>query len=529
MSVEVPDGAEIYRDEFFFDIAAANHAVRFFEEYLVHSKGEWAGSRFILADWQRPIVEALHGWKRLSDGTRRYREAYIEVPRKNGKSTWVAGEGLYLLTADGEPGAEVYSAAGDRDQALIVFKEAAEMARSCPELAEICDIQTKAIVVPSTVSVYRVLSSEAFTKHGFNPHGVLFDELHAQPNRDLWDVLTTGFASRRQPLTLAATTAGHDLESICYQKHDYAEKVRDGIIDDPEFLPVIYAASKDDDWKDPAVWAKANPNLGVSVKMDFLERECKKASESPAYENVFKRLFLNIWTEQETRWIPVSEWDANDKAVAFENELRGRPFYVGLDLSQTTDITAAVRVYPRADGTFDIIPRFYVPKENADRRARKDRVPYPTWIQQGFITATPGNVIDYEYIKNDVVEWSKSGQLREVAYDPWNATQIALQLEGVGLKCTPIRQGFASLTGPTKAFEGCVLSRRFRYAKNPVLRWMFSNIAIEIDAAGNIKVSKKKSREKIDGIVAIINALARATLSVGDGNSVYQKRGMISV
>lgn len=526
---ERAEGESTACGKFVFRESLASHAEAFFENYLRHSKGEWAGQLFSLSPWQRWIVRELFGWVRVGDGTRRYRTAYIEIPRKNGKSTFSAGLALYLALCDDEPGAEVYSAAGDKDQASIVFKEAAEMVRQCPELHELCDVQTKAIVVPGTTSVYRVLSSEAFTKHGLNAHGIVFDELHAQPNRELWDVLTTSVGSRRQPMTIAITTAGYDRESICWEQHVYAEKVRDGIIDDPTFLAVIFAADPSDDWTKPETWAKANPNLGISISLDYLASECKKAQETPGYENTFKRLHLNLWTEQDTRWISIRTWDSNSLDLADEAALRGRRCYVGLDLSTTTDIAAAVRVYPRDDGTFDVVPRFYVPAENAARRERKDRVPYPLWIKQGWIRATPGNVIDYDFIKTDLLALAKVSDLREIAYDPWAATQIALQLEADGATCVPFRQGFASMSEPSKTFEKAILGGKIRHGKNPVLRWMISNVAIEVDPAGNIKPSKKKSTERIDGVVACIMALGRATLPDENGPSVYRKRGLVTI
>jgi phage terminase large subunit-like protein len=310
--------------------------------------------------------------------------------------------------------------------------------------------------------------------------------------------------------------------------HEYALKVRDGVIDDPNFYVAIFAADPGDDWKDPETWRKANPNLGVSISEDYLARECRRAQELPGYENTFKRLHLNLWTEQETRWLALDSWDACDLPVATAAELRGRTCVVGLDLSQTTDITAVVLTFSRADGTIDVVPRFYIPKENAEKRARRDRVPYPAWIAQGWIKATEGNVIDYEIIKEDILALSKVHDVREVAYDPWNATQIALQLEADGVSVIPVRQGFASMTAPSKHLEGLVLSRKIRHGANPVLRWMISNTAIEIDAAGNIKPSKKKSTERIDGVVGLINALSRAIVP-GPVGSIYQRRGLSSI
>src|SRR5437867_9476418 len=347
------------KSRFWFDEEAAERACSFFEDMLVHVKGEWAGQPFVLEPWQRDIARSLFGWKRR-DGTRRYRIAYIEVPKKNGKSTLVAGIGLYLLTADGEQGGEVYSAAADREQAAIVFSTAKSVVQASPELAARCETYHRSIVVPRTGSSYKVLSADVPTKHGLNPSGILFDELHAQPNRELWETLVTGGAARRQPLVVAITTAGYDRQSICYELHDHAVKVRDGIIHDDAFLPVIYAADEAGDWTDPKVWKKANPSLGVSVKVDFIREECERAKENPRKQNSFRRLHLNQWTEQSTRWIDMGVWAECAGAVDAE-ALQGRICYAGLDLSSTTDLSAFVLLFP--------------PKEK-DEGDESDREPY---------------------------------------------------------------------------------------------------------------------------------------------------------
>ncbi len=336
--------------EFFFDKQAATMAVNFFERLLVHTKGEWSGQRFKLEDWQREqIICPLFGWKRKQDGTRRYRTAYIEIPRKNGKSTLAAGIGLFLLFADGEPGAEIYSAAADRDQASIVFDEAKRMVEQSHELGKRAEPYKRSIVVPSTYSVYRVLSAEAFSKHGLNAHGIIFDELHAQPTRELWDVLTTSSGARRQPLTVAITTAGFDRQSICWEQHEYARQVLEGVIEDPSFFAYISAADEDEDWLDEDVWRRANPNLGVTVKLDYLRNQARKAEQTPAYQNTFRRLHLNQWTQQETRWLDLQAWD-RCAAPVNAKLLEGSICYGGLDLASSSDIASFVLCFPPEKG-----------------------------------------------------------------------------------------------------------------------------------------------------------------------------------
>jgi len=507
-----------------FDRERALLPEQFFARYLVHIKGEWAGLPLTLEKWQARLLRELFG--RIGpDGLRRYRTCYVEVPRKNGKSTMAAGIALYLLFADGEPGAEIYSAAADREQAAIVFGAAKEMVERSPKLRKRCEVYQRSIVVPSTGSCYKVLSADVPTKHGLNPHGIIFDELHAQPNRHLWDVLTTGTAARRQPLTIAITTAGFDRHSVCFEQHEYAEKVRDGVIPDDSFLPVIYAAAKDDDWKDPKVWKKANPNLGVSVKAEYLGKQAKKAAEVPAEQNSFRRLHLNQWTEQDLRWMPMEVWDACADPLP---ELVGRECFGGLDLSSTLDLSAFVLAFVAADRV-DVLCRFWVPREGARKRADHDRVPYPLWIDQGFIEATEGDVIDYDVIRERIKADGERYDIREIAFDRWNATQLSIQLAGDGFTMVEVGMGFASMAAPTKELMNLVLGRKLRHGGHPVLRWCASNISVEQDAAGNWKPSKRRSSEKIDGIVALILAVSRLMLRREPERSVYETRGILTI
>ncbi len=513
---------------FWFDENAANRAVIFFERYLKHTKGKWAGAKFELMDWQKnDIIRPLFGWKR-KDGTRKYRTAYIEIPRKNGKSTLSSGIALYLLFADNEYGAEIYSAAADREQAAIVFEIAKAMVEASPALKKRAKIYKRSIVVPKTMSSYKVLSADAPTKHGLNAHGIIFDELHAQPNRELWDVLTTSTGAREQPLVVAITTAGYDKNSICWEQHDYARKVLDGIIDDPSFFAYMAAADENDDWRDPKTWKKANPGLGQTVKLEYLEQEAKKAEQIPAYQNTFRRLHLNQWTQQDERWLDMAAWDAT-AGVVNANKLIGHECYGGLDLASTTDIAALVLLFPMDNGNYHILPYFWIPEANMKERIIRDKVPYDAWTRDGFIEATEGNVIDYGVIRKRINELGRIYNIKEIGHDPWNATQLSLELDGDGFTMVPIRQGFASLSSPTKELMNLVLSKKIKHGGNPVLRWMADNMVVKQDPAGNIKPDKSKSTEKIDGIVALIMAIDRATRHKEDKKSVYEERGIITL
>lgn len=498
--------------DFYFDKDAADLAVRFFEKLLVHSKGEWAGKPFDLQDWQKEdIVKPIFGWKRKSDKSRRYRTVYIEIPRKNGKSTLCAGFGLYLLFADGEPGAEVYSAAADKDQARIVFDEAKAMVEASPALSQYGKALRNSIVVRSERSTYKVISSDAYTKHGLNAHGIVFDELHAQPNRELWDVLNTSTGARRQPLMIMITTAGvYDPESICWEQHEYARQVLDGVIDDPSFFAYIAAAGEDDDWTSPVTWAKANPGLGETIKLEYIEGECRRAINSPAYQNTFRRLHLNQWTSQLERWLDLGAWNSCKRELP---DLKGRVCFGGLDLASTTDIAAFVLVFPpeEENGIYWLLPFFWIPEDNMIERVRRDRVPFDDWVRDGLISATPGNVIDYYYIEQTVRQLALDYEISEIAFDRWGATLLYQRMEEARQTMIQFGQGFASMSSPMKEFMNLILSKRIGHDGNPVLRWMADNVVARTDPAGNIKPDKAKSKNRIDGIVASIMGLDRAT------------------
>ncbi len=516
---------------FYFDERAATVAIAFFEKLLRHTTGEWAGKPFALQGWQRNIIHDVFGWKRTSDLTRRYRKVYVEIPRKNGKSTLAAGIALYLLFADDEKGAQVFSAAADKEQASIVFRDAKTMTEGSPHLAELAHVYKSSIVIEEANAFYRVLSADAYTKHGLNPHGVVIDELHAQPNRELFDVLWTGMGARRQPLFVMITTAGHDRESVCWEQHEYARQVAAGIIDDPEWYVAIYAADEDDDWQNPEVWRKANPSYGVTVKPEYLESEARRAAQVPAYQNTFRRLHLNQWTQQDTRWLPMETWDACGDPIDM-GLLDGAECYGGLDLASTSDIAAFVLDFPPEPGEPERhtwLPHFYIPQERMTERSLHDRVPYDAWVRQGLMAATPGNVIDYSYIVKDIEAIGERFHIKEIAFDRWGAFQVSQTLEGMGFTMVGFGQGFVSMSSPTKELLRLVLDRKLAHGGNAVLRWMADNMVVTTDPAGNVKPNKQKSRQKIDGMVAGIMALDRAIRHEGPHGSVYESRGLRTI
>jgi phage terminase large subunit-like protein len=503
-----------------FNPLAAQHAIQFFG-FLRHSKGEWAGQTFALAPWQAFVVGSLFGWRR-ADGLRRFRTAYCAVPRKNGKSTLSAGIGLYLLVADGEQGAEIYSAATTRDQARIVFDEAKRMVSSSPALKRRVQVLINNLHVAATASRFMPLSSDSRSMDGLNVHGAIIDELHAHRTRGVVDVLDTATGARRQPLLFEITTAGYDRHSICFEHHDYAIKLLEGTLRDDAWFAYIASADEGDDWTDPQVWRKANPSFGLSVKEDDLARKAEKAIALPGAQNAFRRMHLNEWTEQAERWIDMAAWDACSAPVDPEH-LRGRPCFGGLDLSTTTDVTALAWVFPPEDDDdlWRVLSRYFVPEDNLRKRAERDRVPYDLWMRQEFIEATPGNVVDYGAIEQRILADAALFQVREIAYDPWNATHIALRLQDEGATMIEFRQGFRSMAAPTREIEKLIVSRKFAHGGNPVTRWMAANVAVTRDPAGNLKPAKDKSTERIDGIVAAIMAIGRAMVAQEDPQPEY--------
>jgi phage terminase large subunit-like protein len=529
----------------YFDPSAAQHVIDFFG-FLRHSKGEWAGQEFILQPWQQFILWCLFGWKRRSDGARRFRTAYAEIARKNGKSTLAAGLGLYLFFADGEPGAEVYCVATMKDQARIVFTEAERMRKSSPALRQRIVSFRNNMNVPAMNSKFEPLSSDEDTLDGLNLSGAIVDEFHAHKTRLLIDVIETATAARLQPLTFKITTAGYDRETVCWTDREYGLKVLEGINQDDTLFVFVAALDEGDDWENEKNWPKANPGLNVSVKIDDLRRKANKAKQDPSALNSFLRLHLNVWTNQETAAIKMDDWNAcvgfslqgtDSRALRddMEKRLEGEACYIGCDLSSTEDITAVVKLFPPSDSheKYIALADFWVPEENIERKVKEFRAPYDVWAREGFLRATPGNVVDYDAVRTQILADFERYDVRELAFDPWNATQFANDLQKSGIdaeRLVKFNQTIAMFAEPTKRLiEELVLARKLAHLGNPVLRWMASNLVVWEDGNGNKRPTKKSARGKIDGIVALIMALGRAIASPGDGGSVYESRGILTL
>lgn len=514
-----------------YDKKKADRAVTFIEN-LCHTKGKWAGTPFWLLPWQEQLIRDIFGIVK-PDGNRQFRTAFVEICKKVGKSELAAAIALYLLYANNEPSAEVYGAAADRQQASIVFDVAKQMVEMSPALMKRSKLMgaTKRIVNYGNAGYYQVLSAEVGGKHGFSVSGLVFDEIHTQPNRQLYDVLTKGSSDARQnPLHFIITTAGNDRHSIAYELHTKAVDILEGRRVDPTFYPVVYGLKDDEDWEDEANWYKVNPSLGYTVDVERLRDAYREAKQNPADEITFKWLRCNMWVSSTVAWIPDAIYMRGNEPIDMAS-LEGRDCYAGLDLSSTGDITALVLIFPPRDEDekFVLLPYFWIPEETIPKRVKANSVPYDIWEKQGYIMSAEGNVIHYDFIEKFIMDLSEKYHILEIAVDRWNATHVIQNLEDNGLTMVPFGQGFASMSAPTKEFYRLLMEGKIIHGGHPVMRWMAGNVVVDTDPAGNIKVTKAKSKEKIDGIVAAIMALDRAVRHESEGRSVYDTRGIILI
>lgn len=501
-------------------------AVDFFARELRHTKGSFAGKPFILLPWQEKIIRGIFG--PVKNGLRIIREAYVEVGKKNGKTELGAGIALYMLFCDGEPGAEIYSAAATREQASLVFNVAEAMIRWNPKLLALVDITKSAkliVLKDDPTSFYKAISADAGTQDGINPHGVIFDEVHRQKKRDLWAVLKFGSDIRTQPLMFAITTAGiQDESELCWEQHERARQQLQGLTHDASFYPCIYAADLEDDWKSEASWLKANPSMegnpGGFMALETVRKTCEQAQQSPLQENEFRRFRLSQWVAQETRWLAMDKWDAC--GVPFNpSALVGRRCYAGLDLSTTLDITALVLSFDITAGELGdvsvdpdtglqaMLAWFWLPKSGINKRKPES---IGLWAKQGLIETTEGDQIDYDAVVQKLKDLRDVYDIHEIGHDRWGATQLVTTLEADGFTCVPIGQGYAGMSAPAKELEARMVGGKLRHNGNPVLRWMADCVAVKQDPAGNIKPVKPdrlKSSKRIDGIVAAIMSTDR--------------------
>jgi phage terminase large subunit-like protein len=506
-----------------WDRAEAQHSIDFYP-LLHHYKGR--DDPIILEGWQQFIVGSAFGWKR-EDGTRRFRFIYVEVASKNGKSTMAGGAGLRLAFFDGEPGGEVYAAATKRDQAKIPWNAAVQMVKKSPSLQSRIQVLAGSLAQVSTASFFQPLGRDADSDQGINPNGAIIDELHVHDTRDLLDNIEKAASARRQPMIWKITTAGVKRESVWADERADAVAVLEGRATDDSMFAVIYTLDEGDDPFDEAVWPKANPNLDVSVKLDFLRERAAKAQRSPGAMAAYLRYHMNIPTQVATRAISIAEWDKCGAEPVIPD---GAQVIVGLDLASVRDLTALVVVHRDTDDFYNVLCRFWCPEEGIAERSRRDGVPYDDWARDGFLTATPGNVTDYSFVRAQAQADAERWQILEVGYDRWNATQLATELEQDGAVMVPISQTQAGLAPSWREVEKAVLEGKLRHGNHPILRWMAGNVEVETDAAGNQKPSKARSSERIDGMVALTMAIGRWMVRIAEQPSIYsEERGMVAL
>ena len=509
----------------YFDKKAAMRAIHFIEK-LKHTKGEWAGQRFRLELWQQFVLWNIFGWKN-ADGTRRFRYAYIEIARKNGKTALSAGIGLYMLFADGESRPEVYSAATVKDQAKICFSDAVEIVKAT-DLKNYLTPYRNSIVYELKGGTMKPLSSDYGTHDGLNPSCGIIDEFHAHKDSGMFDVIKSAFGARRQPLMFIITTAGFDKSGVCYAYRENVIKVLRGVNEDDSLFGIIYTLDDKSEWDDPKMWIKANPNLGVSLSADYLADQVKDAKNRPeAVRNVMTKN-VDLWVDAERTWILDDVWQ---KCIGTTDpaDLKGCACWGGLDLSNVADITAYGLLFHEND-RFQLLPHFWIPEEKMLEKIRKENINYDKWVAEGYVTVTPGNVIDYDFVKTDILRIVADYDLRTSAYDRWNSSQTIIDLQNEGMECNPFGQGYGSMSAPTKEFEKLVLTGKIEHFGNPVLRWMLASTLVKTDPAGNIKPDKEKSTQKIDGIVASIMALGEwMTAQANDESNPYENRGLLTL
>jgi phage terminase large subunit-like protein len=488
------------------------HSVRWIGNLTLSD--DYAGRPFDLRPWQAAVPRTLFGTLR-PDGLRQYRRCFLMLPRKQAKTQLSAAIGCYGILGTGRQGEQVIVGASDREQAGHLFRKAVQMVQADPFLDKQCKVYTSIKRIETRSGNFlQVVSSDGRRQHGHNPSIVVIDELHTQPNRELYNALTSSFGTRSEPLTILISTAGNRRDSLCYEEYEYACKVRDFVVEDDEYLPVIFEAAREDDWGDEAVWHKAMPALGDFCNLEFIRSEYRKARESPAEESKFKQFYLNLWVASTMKWLNRPKWEACGEHRYHEAELAGLPCYGGLDLSNTSDITAFILVFPMEDGTARLLCRFWIPKNYAEERDRKGFTHYVKWAEQGFITLTDGDVIDHDLIHAEVVALCEAHEVKQIRADPWSCTQAAAKLMAEGIAVEFMRQGTQSMNEPVQYLEILVSRGRLHHGNNPVLNWMADNVVTEKDSHGNVKFSKGLSADKIDGLVAMTMGTAAAMVSL---------------
>jgi phage terminase large subunit-like protein len=514
---------------YWFDPARGEKVCGFIEN-LRHIKGEWTGQKIKLEPWQCFYLTTLFGWVHKDTGFRRFRTSYLEVPRKNAKSTISSGVMLYMASGDREGGAECYSAATSKDQARIVFDAACKMANKSPDFKKYFDVRVQAhnILVKETDSTCKAVSAEAGNLDGLNVHFASIDELHAHKSRAVYDVIETGAGARAQSLISVITTAGTDITGICHELHEYLQKILDGVWADDSFFGIIYTIDDTDDWTTEAALRKANPNYGVSVKTEYLLNLVNKAKRSPASQSNFKTKHLDVWERSNTSWMDMAKWRACGGAALKIESFFGKKCWLGLDLSSKLDVTALVLLF-NEENKWQIFGRYYLPEDTVEEKQHTTLSHYKAWAEHGRFTLTPGNIIDLDYIEQDIIKICGQFDVQDVAYDPWQATQLAVHLQQQRVPMVEVRAIVSNFSEPMKQLEALVHSKILQHGDDPVMAWMVSNVVAHYDKKDNIYPNKEKPDNKIDGVIALIMALSRAILGAQNTASVYDTRGIVTL
>lgn len=531
----------------YFDRKAAQRSIKFFQ-FLRHYKGKYEGKVFELDGWQQFVLWNMFGWMK-SNGKRRFRYAYVAVPRKNGKTALLSGIGLYMLMADGENAAEIYTAATKREQARLCFDDSSAMVESSPALRNRVKVFTNSLNIPATRSKMAPLSSDSKKQDGTGPHGGIIDEYHGHANDGMFKVLKSGMGGREQPIMWIITTAGFNKLGPCKKYQDKCEKVLKGIVEQDNLFAMIFTTDKGDDWNDEATWIKANPSYySITTLQDFLKEEYIDAKNDSSMQVNFKTKNLNMWVDSEDVWIEDEKYMACTgeelQQQAIIEKLKGRTCYGGLDLASVEDLSSlglyfpATKTEPACKITF-----FWVPEETVSKRVERDDIPYDEWVRDGWVMATPGNIQDYDAIRqfisgvreldgtmteseDCVATWF---DLKSIAYDRYNSSQLVVDLMKDDLEMTPFGQGFVSMSFPTKEFVKLILKKDVLHFGNPIVRWQISNVSLQRDAAGNVKVSKEKSKEKVDGVVSDVMAYGEYLSCDADDTDAYENHGIRTV
>lgn len=522
-------------DKFYFDTEAADKAVRFIETHLVHVEDIWTGKPFLLLDWQRKITRDIFGWKEKGTGRRRYKQVYIEVPKKNGKTSWAAAIAIYCLFSQAKISGKVYSCASKREQASIVFNYAAKMLKASPTLSKLIgkepgEGQVSVYRNPQKIEVgtaeFKPLSADAKTEDGLNPSVIIVDELHRAADGDMFNLMQSATIARQDALMITITTAGDDLEGPCFKQRKYAEDVLSGKAVDDAFYGVIFAAEKDDDpWKE-STWRKANPSLGEIISVENFAQIANRAKQQPSYRYDFLRYNLNIWNQKKGVFLSDDAWMACKGKIDLE-ALASRPCWVGVDLANREDFAAVVQVFLQEDGGYAIVPHFWIPRDAIEEHPRKLSI--LEWERNALLTLTEGNVNDYPAIEAFLASLSEQYEVKEIAFDPKDAAQMMQNLTNKGIVCVSVPQSYTGMNWGMVQLERLVLTKALKHDGNSVLRWMNANMVSKKNGTDLIMPERQSRADKIDGMVALVLALGRATLGAAEEvtESVYEHRGLV--